>query len=91
MLNEDYPTYKDYMREANTHPTFDVYSVGKILSAIINDYFSDGDGNPKWMEVIERWRVLICKMTWLIPSKRITMDKALKEVRAIRHFLFGHS
>jgi hypothetical protein len=79
------------MREANTHSTFDVYSVGKMLSTIITDYFSDSDGNPKWMEVIEKWRQIICKMTWLIPSKRITMDKALEEVREIRHFLFGHS
>jgi hypothetical protein len=87
VLMKDYATYNAYKRDANTHPTFDVYSVGKMLSNILNDYFSEG--HPKWMEVIERWKALTRQMTQLIPWKRITMDQALKEVRDIRHFLFG--
>ena len=35
----NYPDYIAYKRHANTHPTFDVYSVGQMLKHILGNYF----------------------------------------------------
>ena len=62
---KDYNSYLAYRLEAETHRTFDVYSLGIMLSEMLEDY---NDENHEWMEATHLWNGLISKMTQLVPD-----------------------
>jgi len=43
----DYPNFELYLNFSKTHHTFDVYSVGVMLSEMVEDH--ESFCGPKWM------------------------------------------
>jgi hypothetical protein len=79
-----YKSYARYKEEADTHRTFDVYSLGIMLSEMLEDYNYD---KQEWMEVTQLWKELISKMRQPDPRYRIQVEEAIEYVKYIRRHL----